>query len=104
MKDTGTRHTPGPWVIHDGGRFGVWHSGGPSICAMTGPSLCQPLVEFVGPADIKQCEANAHLMASAPELLEILKKALDPNVSRGMWVEQATDLIAKAEGKWSQKR
>lgn len=62
-------HSPAPWEVHDGGRFGQYGDDGPSICASTGPATCQPLFQVVGPADPKECEANTYLAAAAPKLL-----------------------------------
>jgi hypothetical protein len=56
-------------------------------------------------AQLKQHEANAHLIAAAPELLAALKALMDirskcfiPN-DGDWWDEQARAAIAKAEGR-----
>lgn len=67
----------GPWEIHDGGRFGNWGDFGPSICASTEPGLCQPLYEFVGPADLNTCRANGELTCQSRNALRPLVKALE---------------------------
>lgn len=92
--------TPGPWEIHDGGRFGEFGDLGPSVCAVTGDNLCQPLVEFVGPADAEECEANAHLIAAAPDMLRALEGvvghyAIEPGSPLD---EMVRDAIARARG------
>lgn len=101
-----TKHTgptPGPWdwVIHD-------HSLA-SLGVLPDPGLGNPLVLAVGPcracadhAEPKEwkwgrchtpSEADAHLIAAAPDMLTELKRL---NAKHG---EQATaDIIAKAEG------
>lgn len=70
-----SKHTPGPWEIHDGGCFGEYGSTGPSICHPTSETTCQPLFEIVGPADIEECGANAALAIAAPALLAACKNA-----------------------------
>jgi hypothetical protein len=89
-------HTPGPWEIHDGGRFGSWGNSGPSVCAVTGKNLCQPLVEFVGPDDLGQCAANARLIAAAPDLLEALNALVNGTGAWTMLIDNARAALAKA--------
>lgn len=67
----------GPWEIHDGGRFGNWGDLGPSICASTGLGLCQPLYEFVGPADLDTCRANGELTCQSRNALRPMVTALE---------------------------
>lgn len=90
-------HTPGPW------------SSGAAIpitakaCDKSGFSLV-----FVNRDDKSEPEANARLIAAAPELLEALREALDcirvyaPDYMHGMprkhYVSQARAAIAKATG------
>lgn len=90
-----SKHTPGPWwpkrsktescdgslrwyVEHDGA--GIWNDGVPSVCS----------------------EANAHLIAAAPDLYEALN-ALLPDLDalgiQGLRVEAARAALAKAEPK-----
>jgi hypothetical protein len=94
-------HTPGPWAVHDGGRFGEWGDSGPSICAETGPNRCQPMFVLQGPADLGQCRANAALVAAAPDLLACLKAAAqDFAIMRyGKRMPEWDAAIAKAEGR-----
>lgn len=104
-----SQHTPGPWEIHDGGKFGSYGDNGPSVCAVTGPGLCQPLFDLCGPASEMQCRANAALIAAAPELLEALRGLSDAVIEYGRTVAEwdrvldadkaARAAIAKAEGK-----
>ena len=59
------KHTPGPWEIERG--YGT-------IIKSIGP--CVP-DEYAGSAWLKVSEANARLIAAAPELLEALQVMLD---------------------------
>jgi hypothetical protein len=79
-----SQFTPGPWEIHDGGRFGQYGDLGPSICAPTGPGTCQPLFELAGPADPAICEANARLIAAAPSMYAFLIKVA--NLHNNPWM------------------
>lgn len=72
---TDTKHTPGPFDVYDDGgeNFGIvrYADGNPVTtpdgCAMNGEVL-------ITPPCIKN-EADAHLFAAAPELLEALEEA-----------------------------
>jgi hypothetical protein len=86
MSASMSKFQPGPWQIHDGGRFGEWGEFGPSVCAVTSNGLCQPLVECTGPADIEVCKATVQLIAAAPDLfhaLSLIKRHIDNGVSNG---------------------
>lgn len=82
------KHTPGPWV-YEGPRNSiiVWADDGESrICFMTSD----------GPA-----EANARLIAAAPDLLKALKEAVyvaHAYDEHPGWLDAARAAIAKAEG------
>ena len=88
-------HTPGPWMYYTGTRS-IWAEGQRAICIMTGARKT---------ADMER-DANAHLIAAAPELLDALRAAVDLygkpggpwNVpgSVGTWIEQARAAIAAA--------
>jgi hypothetical protein len=88
-------HTPGPWTLHQPG----------SMRACDGrhdtEDGCRTLVEaeIIG-VPRPEAEANAKLIAAAPELLQLLKEVvlttLPPTSS---WVERAHEAIAKAEGR-----
>ncbi len=109
-----TKHTPGPWRVEDGTTL-VWGNCNPDDNSSRG--MGYPIAESrinpsgnwsTGPyAD--EGEANARLIAAAPELLEALKAAvsqvhltnssepMSPDVKRVF--DQCCAAIAKAEGK-----
>lgn len=89
-----TQHTPGPWIIESGVGFYsiICRDGGKYDGATIAHEVCNG-------------EANAQLIAAAPDLLEACKYAvreLGPE-SEGVCCWQAFDAlqaaIAKAEGK-----
>lgn len=67
MSNTKTKHTPGPWLVNksysqhmpNNVTAKVFHAKGPFFCLMDG-------------TDLETAEANARLIAAAPELLEAL--------------------------------
>lgn len=59
---TNTKHTPGPWEIR---------RGYDTIIDSIGPCIPE---EYAGSAWLKLSEADARLIAAAPELLSDLKK------------------------------
>ena len=101
-------HRPGPWhSLH-------WGPNGDSIDIATPTfrgTLCRVYVEVhesgsVGPTQVDECEANARLIAAAPELLAALD-GISPMFDNdsplltvyAAEIEQARAAIAKAEGK-----
>lgn len=64
------RHTPGPWAVREGGKA-VWadreYPKGSGVCLLVDPPYHDG-VEFPLPEMV--IEANARLIAAAPELLE----------------------------------
>lgn len=87
-----TNHTPGPWK-HDEA-WGLIKYGKTEICALHSGN-----------------EANAHLIAAAPKLLQVLKDLLpefvdlyerfDPTGEIAVWdqwTQEALEVIAEAEG------
>lgn len=94
-----TKHTPGPWNIGKVSEeiFATDENGIPR-------TICQRAEddEF----EAKPWEANAHLIASAPELLEACKDALESlkrledkdGAYRVTNISQLQQAIAKAEG------
>lgn len=91
------KHTPGPWRVEpDSSHFD-------SLTTIANGSA--RVAEAAG-RTLAECEANAHLIAAAPDLLEALKKlqlqALQsPDLLRTEWGMQALDAaraaLAKAE-------
>ena len=88
------KHTPGPWTVdkyyrHDKEIF-----------------ILEPSVSVnYDDVDHEEQEANARLIAAAPELLEVLKEAFDmidgvllTDVFGGEWFEKADEAIKKATG------
>jgi hypothetical protein len=98
-------HTPGPWHVHDGRYTEIfrpkrtvfaWPDGDPSY----GP-VAVAFCDFHTP---EIAEANARLIAAAPDLLAAAKRALNVFKSQGESVRPGNVLgaleaaIAKAEG------
>jgi len=107
-------HTPGPWEIGDKGKSGI------RIMGAVGTLLYESVATtntLIYPANASETEqANARLIASAPELLSALKKAdyeltgYFNNLSKKVqerWkdtgfystMQEVKQAIAKAEGK-----
>lgn len=93
-----SRHTPGPWKAEAGGREPL------VLAGLTPVAQVFALGESID--DAAEEEANARLIAAAPDLLEALQDALswigklsdwagaeDPNI------ERYRTAIAKAEGR-----
>ncbi len=97
-----TEHTPGPWQIEPIKRLGnalcVISAQGDRVARCDGINL----VDDVPP---KQCRANAHLIAAAPDLMEACKQML--RVAEVVGIRTHVDpiyanaiaAIAKAEGR-----
>ena len=104
-KETKTKHTPGPWFFHNGNVF------------TRKPALLAGLAEreiLVSRYDIKtvhddknisieEMHANARLIASAPDLLEMIERVLKVMPERmeegGELLEgPIAELLAKAKG------
>lgn len=113
--ETKTTHTPGPWraqrdirAAHMRNKPG-WNPDNPEHCdwAIYGPSYRVGLLEQIRPwCGEQENEANARLIAAAPDLLaacEIIAKVFSPE-HKGMGadaiavVKQARAAIAKARG------
>lgn len=90
----GASHTPGPWasVQSNGVKNGV--------IAVDDDANDQ---FYIGKMSGPDAEANARLIATAPELLEALEEAVqwDSHDSEGVpavWLEKARAALAKARG------
>ena len=87
-----TQHTPAPWwVDHEANPLKV-RSEKRLVCLMQGRLGEKHSRDLM--------EANANLIAAAPELYSLLKECLD-GVERGCheWNKEARSALAKAEGK-----
>ena len=73
-----TEHTKGPW--HVGGTWSMGNRGETTQTTVIYSDDCIPLVQTCwgeGYRGKKESEANAHLVAAAPELLEALEDIVD---------------------------
>ncbi|HSG19548.1 MAG TPA: hypothetical protein VLA31_02160 [Burkholderiaceae bacterium] len=91
-----SKHTPGPWRPRNGIVLADSHKGthcsDEDIAFYGGPLVCESI----------RTDANARLIAAAPDLLEALKAMLEYYGSHTACVEcqdMARAAIAKAEGK-----
>jgi hypothetical protein len=90
-----TKHTPGPWTvnIHDIARDGVW------VCG-PGESGYEIVTVAEGQED-GQREANACLIAAAPEMLAIIRQVVEiadgKALHRGL-EDDARALLSRIEG------
>ena len=92
MKDQ-PKHTPGPWLAKraEGGGYFEWYVGRDGENRSIAEDIADPVTR-------DPSEANAHLIAAAPDLLEALKAATSFPLSDS-WVPAALAAIAKAEGR-----
>ena len=94
------KHTPGPWSLEDRGYKFIVHKHGEGyvtrdVCRLDGSTM----------SAFNQA-ANAHLIAAAPDLLEVVEDAVDAwethcesgDMMQGDWVRDARAAIAKARG------
>ena len=94
-----SNHTPGPWEIEEHYHFGYRWISGPGHSQLAQVVWCME-DEDRSP----ECEANAHLIAAAPELLDALCYLLEASSGQGpheQWLaamDQARAAIAKAKG------
>lgn len=96
-----TKHTPGPWRVENHrfkttteSRWTVW-SGSEAIAWTNGTD---------DESELAQQEANARLIAAAPELLAACKNMLEwarrvKQINPGPEIVNAINAIAKAEGR-----
>lgn len=84
-----TTHTPGPWI----------HSGGQIYPDATAPTIA--MIPSFDKKDQEQ-QANARLIAAAPELLEALRGCIDELELHKKFAEQTgdTDLIYRLNAAW----
>lgn len=104
------RHTPPPWeAVEETGTFDIFDEGGRLLAILHekhGP-LPEPQFEGNGYLVYEEHVANARLMATAPEMLAVLKRLIEhPNFARaacdcgepGCLTRAISDVIAKATG------
>lgn len=91
-----SKHTPGPWEIKR-----HFDPGYKFISAPKHTALAQVVWCMEDEDRSPECEANAHLIAAAPELLWTLEKLVE-RVGKDEWFAEwagmARDAIAKAKG------
>lgn len=91
-------HTPGPWRVNpegfneDCGSVIVSEDGKHSVVSAYGGQYCTGFVDM--------SEANAALIAAAPEMLQALKDIVDffSDFDHEETIQKATHIISKAEG------
>ena len=95
MKDQ-PKHTPGPWLAKraEGGGYFEWYVGRDG-------ENCSIAEDITDPVTRDPSEANARLIAAAPELLGALKMMLEGGLEgpTSQAIETALATIAKAEGR-----
>ncbi len=84
-------HTPGPWIVSDPRKS---QASGKDMYGIDGPEVVDDWEDW------GFTEADARLIAAAPELLAALENIVEmnPALSMGM-IEPAQDAIAKATGR-----
>ena len=94
-----SKHTPGPWKAVYGTSRKLWvRDSGGFLCFMTEP-FRYPNQDGRYAIEILEMEANARLIAAAPDLLEALKDARFALYGNGAGNPKIDAAIAKAEGK-----
>ena len=90
------RHTPGPWTAFYKAKYNEWHVAVPSG---SGWNLALFSDGLEGPDEDR--EANARLIAAAPDLLYALQLICDAGAERiGIsHMDRARAAVAKAEGR-----
>jgi hypothetical protein len=88
-----TKHTPGPWIYDPNDRQDLLVKKGSII-------VCEVMDNRA--FTLQQCQANALLIATSPELLEALNELLECDYTSGthLYTAQvkAREIIAKATG------
>ena len=106
----GSKHTPGPWNVYR--KSDAAPNDLPWVAATGNRVLAFVAYESILKDDLARADANARLIAAAPDLLETLKLFVSEYVElvesgdAGFWdaeteekVKQARAAIAKAEGR-----
>lgn len=88
-------HTPGPWAIDRDDRPGMaWNN---HIVQADRPHMAICFMTHSGRADNSECEANARLIAAAPDLLEALEGLAPILDNDGPLVAAYADMRAKVD-------
>jgi len=88
-----TQYTPGPWVARPQGDANDW-------CLLTADDKWMAAFRQNGELMVARQEANARLIAAAPEMLEALRGLLDPATNEdGAWYRQAREAARAALAK-----
>ncbi len=98
---TNTKHTPGPWKYNHGLTYfrkahRLIHT--ELVVGAKGEWVAAVINDYEDGTPVKVQQANARLMAAAPELLEALEGLLDTNKDTVDAVIAAKAAIAKAKG------
>ena len=98
------KHTPGPWAFSRSDNFGdarfyvAQQDGAPYTPNYS--DVATLIAETVSGERVSIQEANARLIAAAPELLEALQEMVEIAESQGHIVKRARAAIAKATEAW----
>ena len=101
------QHTPGPWRIKsDPMHFDTLTTVEGGAIGVRKPFGVQMIVQVGGDSDFQEAEANARLIAAAPELLDLLNRAVrrleiahaNGDTIMREWIVEARAAIAKVEG------
>lgn len=94
MMDQTPAHAPGPWAIDEDTREGMeWNRH--IVLAADHNARIAFMAHGFGP---EMDEANAHLIAAAPDMLAMLKQLVSPNGGEDPDLIEAERVIARAEG------
>jgi hypothetical protein len=102
-----SKHTPGPWNIYEGGNQWGFYIGTKDLDYENGAVLVGRVQtkKGSGPKSYEEAVANSHLMAAAPDLLNICQKiaylhAAGDDCEMGQSVsDELMAAIRKAEGR-----
>lgn len=90
-----SKHTPGPWKACDNNGYSIWRITSHQYRA---ESASRTVAEVVG--DSAETEANARLIAAAPEMYELIQQVADlqnPRFDDAAYNELVTEMDRLAE-------